>query len=348
MRKKILISGVVLIVLAGFQILRILNASGAFSDIHPTQNGTVSVLKGMIGAEDITIDRSIRKALVSADDRRAHKEGKLAKGAIYLLDYMAEPPAFVDVTEGVGPPDFHPHGLSLYQDQADGSKWLFVVNHREIGNFIEIFEFTDSSLVHAESVSDDKIASPNDVVGVGKRSFYFTNDHATGGDVSHWEDFLMIGTGQVGYYNGESVEIVADGLMYPNGINLSKDRQHLLVATTTGRQLLSYGIESHQLEGKLDCETALDNIELDQNGDLWIGCHPKMLAFLGHAKDPAKRSPSEVLQVEPNYTDLSKSMVKTIYENDGNPLSGSSVAATDGHLVLLGTVFEDGVLIIKN
>ncbi len=348
MRKKLVIIVLVILTAISFQIFRVLNAAGSFKDISPSKVGESKVLNGMVGAEDLTIDHSIKKAIVAADDRRGHRNGKTGNGAVYLLDYLSEAPSFINLTAGLGLTDFHPHGLSLYQHQADNTKWVFVVNHRRDGHFIEIFQFTDSTLVHSESISNEKIISPNDVVGIGKRSFYFTNDHDESGGFSQWKDFMMIGTAQVGYFDGTDVEIIDDGLGYANGINLSNDGKHILVATTTDRQVVVYNRATHELEGKVDCYTGLDNIELDENGSLWIGSHPKLLVFLDHAKDAAKRSPSQAIKVDLDYSDFSKSTVTEIYLNDGDPLSGLSVAVMTDNVLLLGTVFEDGVLIMKN
>ncbi|HFA52000.1 MAG TPA: hypothetical protein ENJ95_23535 [Bacteroidetes bacterium] len=339
LKRTVLAIILIVVVLA----LRTLISSGTFKKISPHEKQPVEVIKGMVGAEDITIDRSIGKALVSSDDRRATRAGHPKKGAIYLLDFLAKPPVFIDLTAGFKQKDFHPHGISLYHDMADSSKWLFVVNHRESGHFIEKFRFTDSSLVHVESISNEKIISPNDVVGVGQHQFYFTNDHGVRGSLSSWKDFLLIGTGSVGYYDGKEVEIIDSGLGYANGINLSRDGKYVIAATTTYKSLYIYEKGTNKRVGKVNCNTGLDNIELDENGSLWIGCHPKMLAFLGHAKDPLKRSPAQVLKVDLNYGDFSKSKIEEVYLSNGNPLSGSSSAAVVNDVLLLGTVFEDGV-----
>lgn len=238
MKKVLAIIGVLILLIVTLQTLRTLNAAGSFKKIFPIGSIDTQVIKGMVGAEDITIDRTINKALISADDRRGERMNKNGKGAIYLLDYHASPPTYHDLTQGLGLEDFHPHGLSLYHHQEDSTKWVFVVNHSNGGHFIEIFEFLDSALIHKESISDGKIVSPNDVVGYGKRAFYFTNDHGEAGGISRWKDFLMIGTGQLGQYDGNSVTILDDGLGYANGVNLTQDGRYVVVATTTDREVL--------------------------------------------------------------------------------------------------------------
>jgi len=344
MRKAIKFTALFILLAIIGLTLRTLWYAGSFKSLRPHSNGEMIIIPGMAGAEDITIDRSVGKALVSSYDRRKVFAGESVKGGIYLLDFQAQPPAFVELTADFDQPDFRPHGISLFVDAADRTKWVFAVNHRESGNFVEIFQFLDTALVHVESVASDLFVSPNDVAGVGKRQFYFTNDHDGKGGISHYKDFLRIGTGQLGYYDGEKAGILDDGLRYANGVNTSADGKYLFVALTTDGSINVYEREPFRKVNEIDCGTGVDNIELDESGNLWVGAHPKMLAFLSHAKDPAKRSPSQILKI--SFTDpAAPAQAGEVYLSDGNPFSGSSVAAVFQNYILMGTVFEDGVLL---
>ena len=81
----------------------------------------------------------------------------------------------------------------------------------------------------------------------------------------------------------------------------------------------------------------LDNIDVDSDGNLWIGAHPRLLDFLGHAQDPKKLSPSAVVKVTPAGDSTS---FETIYVNTGEELSGSSVAVHDKGRLVIGAVFD--------
>ncbi len=347
MKKWLKTIGWLLLLTVALLAARTLIKGGVFKTITPHADREMQVVKGMTGAEDITVDPETGMALVSGYDRRAVKAGKEKKGAIYLLDFQANPPKFRDLTAGFDKAGFRPHGISLFKDPADGSKWVFAVSHPDAGHVVEIFRFTDSTLIHSETISSDLFLSPNDVVGVGKRQFYFTNDHDARGGTAHLKDFLLIGTGQVGFFNGNKVEILAEGIRYANGINVSRDGKYLFVAACTDG---SVGVWQRSPFSKLldiQCGTGVDNIELDAESNLWVGAHPKMLAFLGHAKDPLKRSPSQILKIEWKGP-ATPALVTEVYLNDGNPLSGSSAAAVFQNYLLMGTVFEDGVLVGKN
>ena len=84
----------------------------------------------------------------------------------------------------------------------------------------------------------------------------------------------------------------------------------------------------------------MDNIELDKEGNLWIGSHPQLLTFTRHAKNSDIFSPSQVFKISLG----DNNQVDEIYLNDGGKLSGSSVAAIWGNNLLIGPVLEDHFL----
>lgn len=332
---------VVLLLIIAF-VLKIVWNSGFFTKIEPHFEGKVAEIKGFNGAEDITIDKSTGLALVSSSTYTENAPN----GAIYLLNLKEDEPKPVKLTETLPFNDFHPHGISLYQSQ-EGEKLLFVVNHhRNSKTSVEIFQFTDSTLTHRETITHDLFISPNDIVGVGERQFYLTNDHDE--KKSAWrsrKDLLQIPMGNVCYFDGTKASILADGFLYANGINVSQDGKKLFVAATTGKKIKVFNRDIASGELTENSEIAVngaDNIELDESGDLWVGCHPKLLAFLAHAKDHSKLSPSEVVKIS---FENEKPTVESIYLNDGNPLSGSSVGAVWRNKMLIGSVFGDKVLL---
>jgi len=74
---------------------------------------------------------------------------------------------------------------------------------------------------------------------------------------------------------------VAEAPSYANGINISPDRQTVYVAATVGKKIYVYDRDRNAgdltLRRTIDTGTGVDNIEIDQNGNLGIGCHPKLL-----------------------------------------------------------------------
>ncbi|MBW2705676.1 MAG: SMP-30/gluconolactonase/LRE family protein [Deltaproteobacteria bacterium] len=138
-------------------------------------------------------------------------------------------------------------------------------------------------------------------------------------------------------------------IAYANGINTSPDGRTVYVAATVGQKILVYDRDLNSgdlaLRDTIEAGTGVDNIEIGQKGDLWIGCHPKLLTFVKYSKDPRALSPSQVIKVEqrsPGQYD-----VKEIYLNNGQPLSGSSVAAVFENTLLIGSVFDEQFLLCR-
>ena len=338
-----LLSILLLVIVA--MILRTLIKAGTFKNLEYHSLFSETMLKGPVGAEDIAIDRARGMAYISSCDRRRAKAGEANTGAIYQFDLSSENASPENMTTNWSPADFRPHGISLFRD-ADSSLWLFAVNHPDAGPSVELFEIRNDSLFHIETITGDFLKSPNDLVAVGRRQFYFTNDHGTDASVSQWKDFLLIGTGEIGYFDGDEGHILETGLRYPNGIITSPDGKELFVALTTDGSIAVYQTEPWAFKYKTHLGTGVDNLDFDDKGILWTAAHPKMLAFLAHAKDPAKRSPSQVLALSPDGNGR-YSLVEELYLNDGNPLSGSSVAVTYNGKIYVGSVFEDGILVLE-
>jgi arylesterase/paraoxonase len=97
------------------------------------------------------------------------------------------------------------------------------------------------------------------------------------------------------------------------------------------------------MRSTIEAGTGVDNIEVDQSGALWIGCHPKLLTFVKYSKNPSMLSPSQVIKVTKRPS--GQFDVEDIYLSHGHPLSGSSVAAVFENMLLIGSVFDERFLL---
>jgi arylesterase/paraoxonase len=336
-----------LVLVAGFILLTLIRF-GAFRSFDE-KPGLGFFIQGIAGPEDLTIDFETGYLYVSSDDRRARLNDRPKQGGIYRLDAGQDVPEFRKISPDLDF-EFYPHGISLYR-AALGIKRLFVINHRSSGHFIEIFDVKDSGLVHLESISSPELYSPNDIVAVGLRQFYFTNDHGPEMGFSRLlGDLLRKGTASVGYFDGNAFRIVESGLNYANGINLSADGNYLLVAETTGKKITAY--EREFVSGKLKklhekkLNTGADNIELSEDGTILLACHPNMLAFIRHASNPSRYSPSQVLSLkfipEEGFYD-----VREVLTESGKHFSGSSTAARFDNRMFVGNVFEPLIWVVE-
>jgi hypothetical protein len=128
---------------------------------------------------------------------------------------------------------------------------------------------------------------------------------------------------------------------------LSPDGDELYVAATTAGEMLVYDrdVESGDLAFRkaIATGTGVDNLTVDAHGELWIGAHPHLFSFVRHAGDRARRSPSEVVWVDPD--ELAEPPVRRVWLDLGEALSGSSVAVPYGSRILIGSVFEPHFLV---
>ncbi|MEW6264379.1 MAG: SMP-30/gluconolactonase/LRE family protein [Thermodesulfobacteriota bacterium] len=344
----ILIAGLVILTVAGF-VVKTMYRAGEFKTLQPYSRWDCRKITGLTGSEDITLNQSTGLAFISAVDFRARSiERKYPQGAVYGYDLAAADPTLVNLTADFKK-GFFPHGLGLYA-APDGKTSLFVVNHQPQGSRIEVFDYQAGRLVHRRTVTDPLLHSPNDVTPVGPDRFYVTNDHGYTSKAGRTlEDFLQLAQAQILYYDGRGFQVVAEGLAYANGINISPDGERVYVAETVGRRIKVFRRNQDSgrltLEASIDVDAGVDNIEVDRSGRLWIGAHPKLLSFVRYSKDPARRSPSQVIKAE--VIPGGGLVASTEFLDLGEALSGSSVAAVFQDYLLIGSVFDDCFLLCR-
>ncbi len=347
-KKKWFRVAVTLLFVLGFLVLKTYRDAGEFKAIQSIGGEDCRLITGVLSSEDITIHPQTGMAFISSDDRRAFVQGKSPKnGAILGFDLSQSAPELMNLTPEL-PFVFRPHGIGLIV--ISDTTFLFVVNHRPDASYVEIFAFDGERLHHLESIHGEPMHSPNDVLPVGRRRFYVTNDH---GSSSGWgktlEDYLQLERSYLLYYDGQSFRKVAGGMGYANGVNMSPDGKQVYVAATTSKAVFVFDRdpESGDLtpRQKIDLGTGVDNIEVDANGDLWIGAHPKLLTFVAYSENAEKRSPSQVVRIQ--WRSRGNYDIHYVYASDGRPLSGSSVAAVWGEHLLIGSVFDPAFLWCK-
>ncbi|KAM7382753.1 hypothetical protein PAMP_002470 [Pampus punctatissimus] len=303
-------------------------------------------LKNMeYGSEDITILADGR-AFVSTGLKYHLLPSSDIPGKIFSID-LKDPrikPVELRMPRNFDLESFNPHGISVYTDPSDDTIYLFVVNHPQHKSQVELFKFEeeDHSLVHLKTIKHELLHSVNDIVAVGVDSFYATNDHYFSSEILKCvvEPLLAQPWTNVVFYSPEKVKVVSEGYYVANGINISPDKRHIYVV-----DMFDHNV--HVLERKEDNSllsvksvalgSLCDNVEVDpETGDLWLGCHPngwKMYMF-----DPKDPPGSEVIHIQNIHSE--KPVVSQVYADDGHVIMGSSVAATYGGKVLIGTVFH--------
>lgn len=299
------------------------------------------------GPEDMAMLPDGSGVILSSQDRRKRDE----PGALYLYDLSSRPGKFVRLDTPASMP-FHPHALSLYA-APDGQLFLQVINHRSSEKHtVEIFTVQQTAgatpgLRHRGSVSSDLFVHPNGIAAAGPEAFYLTNDRGSGPRWMHTvENLLQLARSTVVYHDGRGARVVAEDIAMANGVEITADGSTVLVGSTLWRMMLAFTREPSSgmllRSGSMPLPGGVDNIRRDGNGDLWVGLHPNAFAFIGHAMDAEKESPSMVARLHRDPRGAVQAM--QAFGDPGTLLSGVSTAIQHDGRLLIGAVFQPRIL----
>ena len=342
--KKIIVTSAVIIALIIAFIIKSVYDAGEFKKIIPFSRYSCNQIGTIPGPEDIVMDYSKGIAYISSDDRRAFAKGNKINGSIFIYDVnhktlkrMGSNFAF----------EFHPHGIDLLT--VKNKQFLYSINHRSNGQFIEKFEIKGDTLHHIKSIENQALMfSPNDLVMLSEDVFYVTNDHGNRTAFGRsLEDYLQLSRSYVLLYDGSAFSIKVKNIKYANGIALSPDNKKLFVASPVGRCIKVYTIEKDyniKLLYTIECNTGVDNIAFDNKGILWAGCHPKLLTFVRHSLNEDVLAPSEIIKITFNNDSYKK---ETVIYDDGSLIQSSTVAVCYNNNLLVGSVFDTHILDCK-
>ncbi len=343
--KAILFIVLTLIVGVSWFWWRTMSWTGELTTLSAHYDGTCESVEGIYGAEDIVIDHENNLAYVSSHDRRNPE----TKGSIWVLPTNAPGEAHALTLTGYDAERFSPHGVDLWVG-ADGVRRLFVIDHGDWSlNRVVIFRVEDDALVFERAIANPLIKRPNDIAAASQSAFYVTNDLGAGYD-SQGEFFEVLFRqvkGNLVYHDGSKASIVADKIGYANGVAVSNDGSSVYLGAIIDQSVRFFSRDvasgALTLVDEIVLGTGVDNIDVDEEGVLWIGAHPKLLTFSKHAKNEADRSPSQIIRADP----VNKT-IKEIYLSHGDPLSGASVGAHSDGTLLIGGVFDPRVLVCTN
>lgn len=338
---RLIVILLLLVVAAAASLAGVLFSFNHFDEIERAFDGRCTPVTGIPGPEDIALTPDRDRAFISSLDRRASD----ARGAIHafdVTDFLADG-AWRDMTDGA-PEIFQPLGLSYWE--GEGAKRLFVVN--AAANSVELYDVgPGGALAHLETFTDPLITSPNNVAGVGPRSFYVTNDVKDGRGALLGDLYFLLraGRGQVIFVEDARRRIVADGLQFANGVALSPDGSSVYVAEMTGDMIRVFdrnsenGALSHR--ASIATPAAPDNLTVDPEGVIWAAGSPKPLSLALHGGDEQNLAPSSVMRVSP------EGVVDVVYRDTGAELSAATVAARTRAGLMIGALYENKFLICE-
>lgn len=348
MKKKIIIGASSLVVLIGLGFGYLLSGIGAFRSLEPKGGEVITELE-IYGPEDLEISFADSFAIISSTERKEYPPKEEESGDLYYLD-LRDPSDLspINLTSELKF-KFAPHGISMIK--MDSLYLLKVINHTSEGHSIEVFEFWDpDSLVHVNTLSDPSMIAPNDLVQIDAERFYFTNDKINEGGFGQFkEEFLGIGYSNVIYFDGESYREVSSGIAFANGINYLKEKQLMLIASSRGFQTHVFSMEKNgdlKVTEVIDCNMGVDNIMIDENQDAWLAGHPNLMIYPEYAQRKREISPSEVVKL--SFDQAGKASTRSVLVNEGQLISGSTVACPFNGMLLIGSALDDKLVIVEN
>lgn len=331
---------------------------GQFSSLTPKHNGVCMPVAALAGVEDLVIDRDTGTAFFSALERRTWRAyddssdpagaRNPAQGGIFAGPYNAPHVAPRLLTAPlVG--GIKPHGISLYK-ATKGPKILGVISHptRDTTEVLlyEVIDRPAVALKLRRRLID--LPSLNDLHMVGPEQFYATVDMGS----ESWlgqslEMVFALPRSKVVYFDGHRYRDAWNGLRTANGIAGTAGNREIYVSETLGMNIRRFARDP--ISGALrltDAQagsgmprTFFDNIDIDARGRLWVAAHPRILDFAAHAENPSMRSASKVFRFDRPL--LPGSLTGTeVYANEGDEVSGASIAAVHNGRMLIGSVFE--------
>jgi len=345
MRTTAMLKKILLGTLAGIVLICAGSALYLYSvvnrDIDEHFAGTCSAIELQGSGEDIQLDRERGFAYLSVFDRMGVARGEpTGPGQILRVD-LRDPSLAVSNALLDEPEHMHPHGLSLFIDDA-GRRHLIMINHPEDSengmDTIERFvEEVPGMYRHVETFSSPLITRPNDLVATGPRQFYVAQDTGRGTGLTVTE---------LVYFDGDEYLVVADDIESGGGISVSNDYSTLYISETSADAVRVATINadsSIKQVNRIDLGSSPDNVNVAADGSLLIGAHSNLTALVMHFIIGSD-APTQVLRVNPA---ANPPTVDEIYLNAGEELSAGSGADQFENLLLIGSITDKKVLVCE-
>ena len=220
--------------------------------------------------------------------------------------------------------NLHLHAIDAWIDPKDSEKLTFFINNHgvpegdphQVGadSTIEIFETRLGSKTwrHVKTVRHDLVLTPNNIVSTGPRSFYISNDHFHKTSQKRLLPLIRVPGGESSIVHcdasGATVQCIeaASGIKYPNGITKGPESSIYAASTALG-EIKQYHIQADYTltEGDLvgDVKRPIDNIHVDEKGQIIVATLPKVLAFIDRGKTGKGASAAEVWRVRNETSD---------------------------------------------
>ncbi|KAG0312430.1 Serum paraoxonase/arylesterase 2, partial [Podila horticola] len=241
------------------------------------------------------------------------------------------------------------HGIDIYE-KSPSELVIFLINHRRGGSVVEVLEYNigDDFVTHKETVKHELILTPNDIVALGPRSFYVSNDHKYAkGVMREIELGLRKAWADVIYHSPEETFVAFPGVASANGMTATPDRSTVYLSACHGggmHVLKPHADHTLEQEEYIKFDFFVDNPSYDVDTDsVFLAGHVQPLLFTGAMNHPGKPviGPSKIVKISKKAEAVAPSSykVETVLADDGHQISTSTTAAVDRqrNVMLVGT-----------
>lgn len=322
--------GVVATLGFGYALWR-LGDTGSFEPIaHAPPSACQTLLTG-IAITDADYDPQTQTAYLAGLDETAPD----TQGTLLTLDLHAAQGGL----KRIALPELrsmNPSGLALYRNTA-GARLLFVTDRRADSGRVEILSVDGTVLSRRETIADPSFRSLNDIVAIGPRQFFVSNDHRARSLIGRLiERFFGLPVSDVVHFDGTLGDPAISGLESPRGLAIAPDGTTIYVAERLSHRVRVFRrAQGNALkeERSIPLPGVPDKMSLDPSGHLIVALQPRLFrlfaAVLGHVLAP----PSYVLRIDP-----ATGTKEPIYFDDGELISDTRVALATEQGLLLGSV----------
>ncbi|KAL8747286.1 MAG: hypothetical protein Q9190_000830 [Brigantiaea leucoxantha] len=210
---------------------------------------------------------------------------------------------------------------------------------------VEVFDVIrgDDQLLWVKTINDEAIVTPNKIAVTEDGGFLVTNDHSA--KIGLRRKFeLFNGGGNIAHCSSASLchTIATSGFNYPNGMIRGADGLYYIPSSFIDN------IRVMRLTDQLDLEEVhsiyvgmpVDNLSVDQAGDIYAAGLPKVLDLLAAFENPLRlRSPSTIWRIRRIKMTLDYEVTKVLEDREASYINGATVARHD---VKTGRLFIGG------
>jgi len=210
---------------------------------------------------------------------------------------------------------------------------------------IEVFDVDGDRLVfRPPRLTHALLDSPNDLVALPDGQIYVTNMGPSRGITGLLSLLLGLRLGTVVHYKDGQWHPVADGISYANGIAVSPAGDTLFVAGLRDQGIHVYprnpGTGAIGARARfIPVGSGVDNLTWADARTLVVAAHPKLLALALHARDAARRAPSQIYRI-----DAATGASTLVYADDGATISAASTGLVWKDRLYMGQVFGRGIV----